>query len=97
MVRVYLAGEVQVEAGPRLLRESRLPSRQGRLAFVYLAAQRERAISQSELAEVLWPGDVPPAWTTALSAIVSKLRTRLAGVGLSRSEVVAQAFGCYQL
>jgi DNA-binding SARP family transcriptional activator len=33
----------------------------------------------------------------ALSAIVSKLRSRLGGVGLSRSEVLVQAFGCYQL
>jgi DNA-binding SARP family transcriptional activator len=97
MLRVYLAGEVQVESGGRLLRESELPSRQGRLAFVYLAAEREHAVSQSRLAEVLWPDDAPPSWTVALSAIVSKLRSCLAGLGLSRSEVVAQAFGCYQL
>jgi SARP family transcriptional regulator, regulator of embCAB operon len=97
MLRVYLAGEVQVEHGGRLLRESQLPSRQGRLAFAYLAAERERAVSQSELADLLWPDGVPTAWTVALSAIASKLRSRLAGVGLSRSEVIAQAFGCYQL
>jgi DNA-binding SARP family transcriptional activator len=97
MLRIYLAGEVQVERGELLLRESDLPGRQGRLAFVYLAAERERAVSQSELAELLWPGNVPPSWTVALSAIVSKLRVWLAGAGLSRSEVVAHAFGCYQL
>jgi DNA-binding SARP family transcriptional activator len=97
MLRVYLAGEVQVEHGDSLLRESGLPGRQGRLAFVYLAAERGRAVTQSELAELLWPGSVPPSWTVALSAIVSKLRLWLAGAGLSRSEVLAQAFGCYQL
>jgi DNA-binding SARP family transcriptional activator len=97
MLRVYLAGEVQVEHGELLLRESGLPSRQGRLAFVYLAAERERAVSRSELAELLWPGCVPASWTVALSAIVSKLRDRLARVGLSRSQVLVQAFGCYQL
>jgi DNA-binding SARP family transcriptional activator len=97
MLRVYLAGEVQVEHGERLLRESALPSRQGRLAFVYLAAERERAVPQTELAETLWPEHPPSSWPVALSAIISKLRTRLASVGLSRSEVVAQAFGCYQL
>jgi SARP family transcriptional regulator, regulator of embCAB operon len=97
MLRVYLAGEVQVEHGELLLRESELPGRQGRLAFVYLAAERERAVSRSELAELLWPGCVPPSWTVALSAIVSKLRQWLARAGLSRSEVLAQAFGCYQL
>jgi DNA-binding SARP family transcriptional activator len=97
MLRVYLTGEVQVEHGERLLRESQLPGRQGRLAFTYLAAERERAVSQSELAELLWPDGVPPSWTVALSAIVSKLRSRLGGAGLSRSEVLVQAFGCYQL
>jgi DNA-binding SARP family transcriptional activator len=97
MPRIYLAGEVQVEHGECLLRESQMAGRQGRLAFVHLAAERERAVSQSELAELLWPRQVPPSWSVALSAIVSKLRTRLAGVGLSRSEVLVQAFGCYQL
>jgi SARP family transcriptional regulator, regulator of embCAB operon len=97
MLRVYLAGEVQVEHGELLLRESQLPGRQGRLAFAYLAAERERAVSQSELADLLWPEGAPPSWTVAMSAIVSKLRARLASVGLSRSEVVAQALGCYQL
>jgi DNA-binding SARP family transcriptional activator len=97
MLRVYLTGEVQVERGTRLLRESQLPGRQGRLAFAYLAAERERAVAQSELADLLWPEGAPPSWTVALSAIVSKLRSRLASLGLSRSDVVAQAFGCYQL
>jgi DNA-binding SARP family transcriptional activator len=97
MLRIYLAGEVQVECGEHLLRESGLPGRQGRLAFVYLAAERARSVSQSELAELLWPDGAPPSWTVALSAIVSKLRVWLAGAGLSRSEVLAQAFGCYQL
>ena len=97
MLRVYLAGEVQVEHGERLLRESQLPSRQGRLTFVYLAVERERAVSQSELAELLWPEGAPPSWTVALSAIASKLRSSLGALGLSRTEVLIQALGCYQL
>jgi SARP family transcriptional regulator, regulator of embCAB operon len=97
MVRIYLTGEVLVEHGDRLLRESSLPGRQGRLALVYLAVERERAVTQSELADLLWPEGAPPSWTVALSAVVSKLRRRLASVGLSRTEVLAQAFGCYQL
>ena len=97
MLRLYLTGEVQVEHGTCLLREAQLPSRQGRLAFVYLATERARAVSQSELADLLWPEGVPPSWTVALSAIASKVRRRLADVGLSRTEVLAQAFGCYQL
>jgi DNA-binding SARP family transcriptional activator len=40
---------------------------------------------------------VPASWTTALAAIVSRLRAQLAGLGLPRSRVIAAAFGCYQL
>lgn len=51
--------------------EDRLPGRQGRLAFGYLAANRRRPVSRDELAEALWPE--PPAGD-ALSPLLSKLR-----------------------
>lgn len=54
--------------------EHELPGRQGRLAFAYLAANRVRPITRSELADALWP-DVPPGNVDAsLSAVISKLR-----------------------
>jgi SARP family transcriptional regulator, regulator of embCAB operon len=97
LVRVYVTGEVQVEHGETLVRESGLVGRQGRLVFVCLALERERAVDGAELAELLWPDHPPPSSALALSAIVSKLRTALGRLGLSRSEVIASAFGCYQL
>jgi SARP family transcriptional regulator, regulator of embCAB operon len=97
LLRIYLSGEVQVEHGEQLLRETGLLGRQGRLVFVYLVVERARAVDQAELAELLWPDAVPHSSALALSAIISKLRTSLGGVGLSRSEVIPSAFGCYQL
>jgi DNA-binding SARP family transcriptional activator len=97
LVRVYVTGEVQVEQGDTLLRESGLPGRQGRLVLVHLTLARERAVDAAELADVLWPDRLPPSSGLALSAIVSKLRTALGRVGVSRSEVIASVFGCYQL
>lgn len=97
LLRIYLTGEVQVEHGQVLLREPALVGRQGRLVFVYLVMERERAVDQAELAELLWPQGVPPSFTAALSAIISKLRASLAGLGLTRSNVISSAFGCYQL
>ena len=96
MLRIYLTGEVAVEKGERLLREADLAGRQGRLAFVYLVAERERAVTQSELAEVLWPESLPPSWPVALSAVISKLRQKLGTLGLDRDRVIANAFRCYQ-
>src|SRR5258708_32016088 len=97
MLRIYLAGEVQVENDGRLLRESQLGGPQGRFVLAQLVTERKRAVTQSELAEALWPESLPVSWTLALSAIVSRLRSRLAGVGLPRSHIIGNAFGCYQL
>jgi len=96
LLRIYLAGEVAVERGEQLLREADLAGRQGRLALVYLVAERERAVTQSELAELLWPQALPLSWPVALSAVISKLRQKLATVGLDRDQIIANAFRCYQ-
>jgi DNA-binding SARP family transcriptional activator len=96
-LRVYLAGAIRLERGPVLVTESGLPGRQGRVAFAMLAAEHGRAISKDELAEELWAGEPPAAWDVALRAIVSKLRSALADVGIDGHEAVGHAFGCYQL
>src|SRR6202022_3967705 len=93
----YLAGEVAVERGERLLREADLPGRQGRLALGYLTIPRERAVPQSELAELLWPESLPASWPVALSAVISKLRQKLGTLGLDRDRIIPNAFRCYQL
>lgn len=96
MLRIYLTGEVAVECGARLLLEADLAGRQGRLALVYLVAERDRAVTQSELAELLWPESLPASWPVALSAVISKLRQRLGTLGLDRDRIIANAFRCYQ-
>jgi len=71
-------GEVQVENGDRLLRESKLGGPQGRFVLAHLVIERKRAVTQAELAEALWPDSLPASWPLALSAIVSRLRASLA-------------------
>lgn len=97
MLRIYLAGEVQIESDGRLVRESDLPARQGRLAFVHLTSHRDHALSRQDLADTVWPDRLPPAWGGSLSAIISKLRAILGRVGLDRDESIVSALGCYQL
>jgi SARP family transcriptional regulator, regulator of embCAB operon len=96
LLRIYLTGEVAVERAEQLLRDADLAGRQGRLALVYLVAERERAVTQSELAELLWPQSLPPSWPVALSAVISKLRQKLGSLGLDRDRIIANAFRCYQ-
>ena len=81
--RLYLTGHVALEYGDRLVTESALPGRQGRLAFVYLAANRQRPVTRGELIEVIWAGAPPPESDAALSAILSKLRAMLKSAGLA--------------
>ena len=68
--------------------EARLPSRQGRLLFAYLALNRDRAVSRDELIDALWPYATPAAAPSGLTVLVSKLRAVLGAQVLSgRSEL----------
>jgi DNA-binding SARP family transcriptional activator len=96
MLRVYLNGDICLSAGGKLVRADRLPGRQGRLVFAYMATERARAVSRDELAEGLWPRQLPAASAVALSAMVSKLRALFVELGLGRDTVMATSGG-YQL
>jgi DNA-binding SARP family transcriptional activator len=93
MLRIYLQGEICLTMNGRLIRADRLPGRQGRLVFAYLATERARTVSKDELAESLWPRQLPAASDVALSAIVSKLRALFAELGLGRDTVAARSGG----
>ena len=90
---MYLTGNVAVEDGDLLVPEKRFPRRQGRLAFAALAWERRRALSTDELGDIVWDGEPPNAWQTALRALISKLRTVLGETDAG----IEHAFGCYQL
>jgi DNA-binding SARP family transcriptional activator len=78
--RIQLCGPTVIErAGERL--EGRLPGRQGRLLFAYLALNRHRLAGRDELVEVLWPRQLPSASDAGLNALVSKLR-KILGPGI---------------
>lgn len=95
-LRIYLAGRLTVESANVLVRPEQFPGQQGRTAFAHLTLERGRPVTHAELAEVVWPGDLPPAWGSALSAIVSKLRALLAKVSPGAAALVG-ARGCWEL
>lgn len=76
--RVQLCGRLVVRHGEDRI-EGRLPSRQGRLLFAYLALNRHRPTPRSELVESIWPQRTPAAAQSALSALLSKVRRALPG------------------
>ena len=71
--RIQLCGHFVLELDGRRV-ETRLPSRQGRLLFAYLALNRDRASTREELIDALWPYATPTAAPSALTVLVSKLR-----------------------
>jgi DNA-binding SARP family transcriptional activator len=78
--RIQLCGPTVVERnGERL--DGRLPGRQGRLLFAYLVLNRHRLTARDELAEAIWPRQLPAAADTGLNALISKLR-RILGAGV---------------
>lgn len=97
MLRIYLSGRISIEADGELFGPHRFPAQQGRAAFAVLVGERSTLLSRSVLAEVLWPKGPPPSWPTALSSIMSKLRSLLIEAGLDGSAVLSTSGGCYEL
>lgn len=97
VLRVYITGRLTIEHGAATVDQSQLPGRQGRRALAYLILHRSRAVPRNELLDALW-GDSPPrSADAAMSALVSKLRSALAKVGVDEPATLASSAGCYQL
>ncbi|MGH7475938.1 MAG: AfsR/SARP family transcriptional regulator [Longimicrobiales bacterium] len=96
MLRIHLSGRMTVDAGEVVIVPDAFPGHQGRAAFAVLVGER-RPVSRSALAAALWPGGPPPSWETALSSIVSKLRSVLARAGLDGATALSTRDGCHEL
>ena len=85
--RVQLCGRFVLELDGRRI-DTKLPSRQGRLLFAYLTLNRERPVTRDELVDAMWPHATPPGAASALTVLISKLRTALSAQLLTgRSEL----------
>jgi DNA-binding SARP family transcriptional activator len=74
--RIQICGRVVVQIEGRRV-EGALPGRQGLMLLVFLAANRDHPVSRDELIEALWPDELPPRPESALSVLLSKLRSAL--------------------
>lgn len=74
--RIHLCGRLIARIGGKRVEET-LPGRQGRLLFAYLVAHRRQPSPRPTLMEALWPSGLPAAADTALSALLTKLRSVL--------------------
>jgi DNA-binding SARP family transcriptional activator len=88
--RIQLCGRLAVELQGRDL-TPKLPGGQARVLFTYLTVSRALPSGREELVEALWPYRAPAGADTALSALLSRLRTAVgARVLTGRSEIHLQ-------
>ena len=97
MIRIYLNGRMTIEADGVCLDANAFPRQQGRRAFAFLVTERGNPVSRAVLAEAIWPGVPPRAWESAVSSIISKLRSLLARAGLDGTTTLRSGGGCYEL
>ena len=76
--------------------EVEVPGRQGRLVFARLALAAG-PVERDDLADLIWPDHLPPAWERDLSAVVSKLRRLLRHPSDGARGAIKGATGCYEL
>jgi DNA-binding SARP family transcriptional activator len=85
--RIQLCGRLAVELNGRDL-TAKIPAGQAQVLFTYLAVTRHLPSGREELIEALWPSRSPAGADTALSALLSRLRSVLgAEVLCGRAEV----------
>ncbi|HTN23448.1 MAG TPA: EAL domain-containing protein [Solirubrobacteraceae bacterium] len=73
------------------------PGRRSELVFAHLAVEHHRDVSRDELADALWPQELPDAWAAALRSVVSDVRRVIAASGLDAGELLEHTGGGYRL
>lgn len=102
-LRIFVAGSLEfvvdrpISGVPIHVSEGSLPGRQGRLVLAMLVVEHGRPVGREELAEELWPDELPDAWDVTLRALISKTRAALAPLSAAgMPEPVAGALGAYR-
>ncbi len=60
-----------------------LGRRQPQTVAALLVLERHRSVARSEIADVLWDGDLPPHWAGAVRGVISKIRVFLEEAGVA--------------
>ena len=97
MIRVYLSGQLTLEAPESRIEASDFPGQQGREAFAFLTMRGGMPVSRHALLDALWGQGPPSSAEASLNSIVSKLRRVLGRLGLDGARALRFTGGCYEL
>ena len=94
-IRIYLTAPVCVEGPTGFAGEPRFHGSQGKLTLAMLALEHRRPVGRDELADELWPDELPSSWDVSVKVLVSKVRSVLREVAPGLR--LEGAVGYYQL
>jgi DNA-binding SARP family transcriptional activator len=87
---------VVVEYSDRVVCDSDLAGRQGRLLFAFLMSRSSHPVSKIDLMQALWDDSPPASADTALNVVISKLRRALRRVGVVAPDRISNDVGTYR-
>ena len=93
---IHLLGRLSIDCAGKPSAAA-FSGRRSELVFAYLAAEHRRDVSRDELADALWPGELPDAWAAALRSVVSDVRRAIEAGGLDAGDVLEHTGGGYRL
>lgn len=95
-LRLTVLGWIQLEAGDPSVPRAVLRGSQAR-SVVSMLALRQGPVHKDELAELLWPDNVPQHWEGAIRGIITKIRRFLDEAGLAGRDMLVAEGGYYEL
>jgi DNA-binding SARP family transcriptional activator len=97
ITRIFVAGEVAIEAEDVRLEERDLGGRHTRLLLALFVIERERSLPREELAEALWGSALTASWEAALRGVVAQVRRLFTKAGLDSQTTLTHSLGCYHV
>ena len=88
MTRIVLLGRLGIDNDEVVDVAGGLPGRRSEIVFAYLVAEHRRSVSRDELADALWPGELPDTWNAGLRSVLSDVRRYIARAGLDPAETL---------
>jgi len=92
---IYLTAPIRVQGSAGLVGEGQLHGPQGRLVLAMLCLEHRRPVGRDELADELWPDELPSSWDVSVKVLISKVRSVLLEVAPGLR--LEGAVGYYQL
>jgi DNA-binding SARP family transcriptional activator len=92
---IYLTGPIRIQGPVGVIGEAHLHGPQGRLVLAMLALDHRRPVGRDEIADELWPDELPKSWDVSVKVLVSKIRASLREV--TPDLQLEGAAGYYQL